>query len=48
MKLTAFNVTMFVIIIITIAFTVKTCVSNQHSHSKAVAFEAMKDNDEPE
>ena len=43
-KLTAFNVTMFVIIIITTVFTVNAYVSNQHSHSKAVAFEAMKDN----
>ena len=42
-KLTAFNVAMFVIIIITIAFTINTYVSNQQSHSKAVAFEAVKD-----
>ena len=42
-KLTTFNVTMFVIIIITIAFTVNAYVSNQQSYSKNTAFEAMKD-----
>ena len=34
---------MFVIIIITIAFTVNTYVSNLQSYSKVIPFEAMKD-----
>lgn len=43
MKLAAFNITLFVIIFMIIAFIVNTSVSNQHSHNKAVAFEVMKD-----
>ena len=44
MRLAAFNVTLFVIIIMITAFIVNTYVSNQHSHSKAVAFEVVKGN----
>ena len=44
LKLALFNVTLFVIIIMTIVFIVNTYVNNQDSHSKAVALEVMKDN----